>query len=115
MTLPSLDRNCALVIVDLQKGIVPMVGAHIMGPVLERSVAMLEAFRRRGLTVVLVNVAGVAPGRTEEASRPITTLPEGFTDLLPDLRQQPSDIMVTKYSWGAFAATDLEARLGHWA
>jgi nicotinamidase-related amidase len=38
-------------------------------------------------------------------------LPEGWTDLIPELDRQPSDIVVTKRTWGAFASTDLEVRL----
>ncbi len=36
---------------------------------------------------------------------------EGWTDLLPQLDRQSSDIVVTKRSWGAFATTDLEGQL----
>ena len=38
-------------------------------------------------------------------------MPKDFAELLPELDQQPSDLVVTKRSWGAFANTDLEARL----
>jgi nicotinamidase-related amidase len=38
-------------------------------------------------------------------------LAEGWTDLLPELNHQPSDLVVTKRSWGAFATTDLERQL----
>src|SRR6202050_5687391 len=56
-------------------------------------------------------VAGRAPGRTEQGPRGNTSISEGWTDLLPQLDQQPSDIVVTKRSWGAFATTDLEHQL----
>ena len=36
---------------------------------------------------------------------------EGFADLVPDLKREPSDILVVKKSGGAFATTDLDARL----
>ena len=38
-------------------------------------------------------------------------LPEGFSDLLPELNQQPGDIVVTKQTWGTFQSTDLESQL----
>lgn len=110
MTLTRLDQNTALIVVDLQKGIADMAGADLIAPVVERSVALIHAFRRHDLPVVLVNVAGSASGRTE-VGRPMGKPPEGFIELLPELGQQPGDIAVTKYSWGAFATTDLEARL----
>ncbi|HWF01461.1 MAG TPA: isochorismatase family protein [Caulobacteraceae bacterium] len=107
MAATTLDPQTALIVVDLQKGI---VAGHPLGPVIERARMLAEAFRARGLPVVLVNVAGGAPGRTEQP-RPGGPFPEGWTDLIAELDQQPSDILVTKRTWGAFASTDLEARL----
>jgi nicotinamidase-related amidase len=71
---------------------------------------LADAFRKRSLPVVLVNVAGGAPGRTEQP-RQTGPRPDGWTNLIPELNQQPSDILVTKRTWGAFASTDLEAQL----
>ncbi|HXP07931.1 MAG TPA: isochorismatase family protein, partial [Acidobacteriaceae bacterium] len=39
------------------------------------------------------------------------TLPDGFSDLLPELNKQPGDILATKHTWGAFPRTDLESQL----
>src|ERR1700689_1618205 len=50
------------------------------------------------------------PPRTEQPRRNVT-FAEGWTDLLPELGQQPGDILVTKRTWGSFANTDLEAQL----
>jgi nicotinamidase-related amidase len=84
---------------------------HPIGEVIDRTCALIDVFRANGLQVVLVNVAGRAPGRTEQGPRSSQTFAEGWTDLLPQLDQQPSDIVVTKRSWGAFATTDLEHQL----
>ena len=110
MALTMLDPNTALVVVDLQKGLTGLPVIHPMGDILGRARALADAFRERGLPVVLVNVAGGAPGRTEH---PRLALPrsEGWTDLVPELNRQESDIVVTKRTWGAFASTDLEAQL----
>lgn len=110
MPLTTLDPNTALIIVDLQKGIVSLPGLPVMDSVIERASVLARAFRDRALTVALVNVAGGAPGRVEQP-RQIGSLPEGWTDLIPELDQQPSDLVVTKRTWGAFASTDLEAQL----
>ena len=110
MALTTLDPNTALIIVDLQKGIVGLPVIHPIGDIIERARALAAVFRERGLPVVLVNVAGGAPGRTEQP-RQMGTQPEGWTDLILELNQQPSDIVVTKRSWGAFANTDLESKL----
>lgn len=110
MPLTTLDPKTALIVVDLQKGIIPSPFIHPIGDVIERTRALLDAFRHAELPVVLVNVAGGAPGRTEQPRR-FSTLPEGFSDLIPELDHKPSDIVVTKRTWGAFASTDLEAQL----
>lgn len=107
----TLDANTALIVVDLQKGIVGSSLGPAIGAVIDNVTALAEAFRARHLPVVLVNVAGVAPGRTDHGPRHTGAMPADFTDFIPELRQQPGDIVVTKHSWGAFATTDLESRL----
>jgi nicotinamidase-related amidase len=109
MSLTTLDPKTALIVVDLQKGIINSPFIHSISDVIKQSRALLDAFRRQDLPVVLVNVAGRAPGRTEQPRN--VTYPEGWTDLLPELGQLPSDIVVTKRTWGSFANTDLEAQL----
>ncbi len=110
MALTKLDPNTALIIVDLQKGIVSLPVIHPIGDIIERSRALADAFRERELPVVLVNVTGGAPGRTEQP-RQTGSRPEGWAELAPELNQQPTDITVTKRTWGAFASTDLEVLL----
>jgi nicotinamidase-related amidase len=110
MPLTTLDPKTALIVVDLQKGIINSPFIHPIAGVIERTCALLDAFRQRDLPVVLVNVIGGAPGRTEQPRR-YSIFPEGFSDLIPELDRQSSDIVVTKRTWGAFASTDLEAQL----
>jgi nicotinamidase-related amidase len=102
MALTTLDPNTALVIVDLQKGIIGFPAIHPIGDIIERARALANPFRERDLPAVLVNVAGGAPGRTEQP-RQTDPRSEGWTNLTPALNQQPRDIVVTKRSWGAFA------------
>jgi nicotinamidase-related amidase len=111
MALTTLDPNTALIVIDLQKGIAGYPFIHPIGEVVDQSHALLDTFRKRGLPVVLVNVAGRAPGRTEQGPRASGLLTEGWTDFLPELDQQPNDIVVTKRTWGVFASTDIEDRL----
>jgi len=110
MPVTAIDPTTALIVVDLQWGIVNMPTAHPMEDVIERSCVLVDAFRQQGLPVVLVNVAGGAPGRTEQPRR-TAALPDGYTDLIPELDPQPNDIVVTKHTWGAFTRTDLEGQL----
>jgi nicotinamidase-related amidase len=110
MTISALDPRPALLIVDLQKGIVGLSTAHPMADVVSRAARLADAFRSHDLPVVLINVDGGAPGRTEQ-SRRISEFPTGWTDLVPELKCRPGDHLVTKRTWGAFTKTDLETHL----
>jgi nicotinamidase-related amidase len=110
MTISTLDTKMALLVVDLQKGIVGLPTAHPMAEVLANTVKLLGAFRGRSLPVVLINVAGGAPGRIEQ-SRARMEMRADWADLVPELDQQPSDHVVTKRTWGAFTGTGLEQYL----
>jgi nicotinamidase-related amidase len=110
MPLTKLDDTCALVVIDLQKGIVGMPTVHPIAEIIWRTTKLARAFRERGLPVVLVNVSGRAPGRTD-AGIPKFSFPADWTDLVPELEQHPGDHIVTKQRWGAFIGTSLEETL----
>ena len=110
MSLTKLDPRSALVVIDLQKGILAFPMAHPTTPVLENAARLAKAFRANDLPVVLVNVAGGAPGRTDEAHGQLTPPPD-WLDIAPELDPQPSDIRITKKQWGAFYGTALDLEL----
>ena len=110
MAISQIDPITALIVIDLQKGIAAIPMAHDFSQVLAQAVALIDAFRRKGLPVVLVNVDGAPPGRTAQP-RFRAGFPDGWTELLPELNRQPTDILVTKQASGAFAGTGLEQRL----
>ncbi len=110
MAVTTLDPKTALIVVDLQKGIVSLPTVHPIADVIGHASALAAAFRSHGLPVVLVNVVAAAPGRTEQAPR-IREFPAGWSDLIPELNRQPDDHMVSKRTPGAFTATDLDAHL----
>ena len=106
MAITTLDLKTALIVIDLQKGIVARPTPHRIADVIKDASALTEAFRRLQLPVVLINVPGGAPGRTEQP-RSAGQPPQGWTDLIGELNQQPADHLVTKRTWGAFTNTDL--------
>jgi nicotinamidase-related amidase len=113
MTVTALDPKSALVVIDLQKGTLALETVHPVGEILERAATLAAEFRRRGLPVVLVNVTGFAPGRTAAGPpRPAGwTPPPDWADLADELDVQPSDLLVTKKTWGAFHGTTLHEQL----
>jgi nicotinamidase-related amidase len=110
MAITTLDSTPALVVIDLQRGIVGRPTVHPISEVIGRAAALARAFRARGLPVALVNVAGGAPGRTE-AKRPAFAPTPDSLELVPELERQPGDLLITKHTWGAFHGTSLDLHL----
>ena len=110
MPLTTLDPISALIAIDLQKGIAGMQTVHPAAEIIGRAAQLASGFRERGLPVVLVNVTGMAPGRTD-AGRPKFCFPPDWADLVPELGQRPTDHLVSKQRVGAFIGTDLDEYL----
>ncbi|WP_329461623.1 hydrolase [Streptomyces sp. NBC_01431] len=118
MALTTLDPHTALVVIDLQKGIVAApTQPHPAADVVARSAELADAFRSHGLPVVLVRVSAAAdgsdatPGRTEAGHGRGGQRPEGWDTVVDELSGHPEDITVTKRNWGAFFGTDLDLQL----
>jgi len=108
--LTKLDSAAALVVIDLQKGIVSLPTVHPASEIIGRTAQLARTFRERGLPVVLVNVTGRAPGRTD-AGAPKFSFPADWSELVPELEQHPEDHVVSKRRWGAFIGTSLDEYL----
>ena len=95
MAITTLDSLTALIVIDLQKGIVALPTVHPIAEIVERARALADAFRRHGLPVILVNVTGRPPGRAEQVRIP-REVPSGFADFVPRCRtpheQQHQDL-----------------------
>lgn len=81
MSFSQIDHNTALLVVDLQQGIVAVPLAQELQPILDNATKLIAAFRKRDLPVVLINVAGGPKGRTD-VSRPPQTITADWADLL---------------------------------
>jgi nicotinamidase-related amidase len=110
MAATTLDPNTALILIDLQKGIVARdTRPYPSTDVVAKAATLAKAFRAHKLPVVLVHVTGGAPGRNEQP-KPHTPAAD-WADLVPELDRQPDDHVVEKKTWGAFAHTGLEDHL----
>ncbi|MGI5155726.1 hydrolase [Microbispora sp. CA-102843] len=117
MPVTTLDSKTALVVIDLQNGVLAAPGSpHSARDVLARTVRLAEAFRARDLPVVLVRVTAstdgsdAVPGRTD-LSRSARAWPAGWDAVVAELAGHPEDIVVTKRNWSAFYGTDLDLHL----
>jgi len=111
MPLTTLDPAPALVVIDLQKGFV----SDPVADAVPNAAALAKAFRQHDLPVVLVNVTGRAPGRTDADRRGSHSgtgaLPADWADIVDELESQPGDHLITKRRRGAFHDTGLDTLL----
>jgi nicotinamidase-related amidase len=109
-------KATALVLIDLQKGVLAMpVAPHSGVDVYERSMLVAERFRAVGALVVRVRVSfgkdhALAPRQPVDQPTNLAGLPAGW-DGFPDHPEENGDIVVTKRQWGAFHGTDLDLQL----
>ena len=112
MPVTTLDPKTALIVIDMQTGILARETVHPVKDVLANATALADAFRAYKLPVILVRVTATAPGRSDQMPNGGTiTLPAEWTAFAPELNQQPGDHVVEKRSWGAFVKTDLADHL----
>jgi nicotinamidase-related amidase len=110
-------QTTALVLIDLQRGIVARQTApHAAKDVVARARRLADRFRAVGGTVVLVHVSYSSDGRDRLAPRadapmPSGPLPPDFAEIVPELGPHPGDVVITKRNWGAFYGTDLQLQL----
>jgi nicotinamidase-related amidase len=114
----ALDpRTTALVLIDLQKGIVPYAKAPYDGAtVLANAVRLADAFRAGRSPVVLVKVGFSADGGDRlvapvDAPTAATAPPANWLDDTDELPAQAGDIHILKRQWGAFNGTELDLQL----
>ena len=123
--ITQIDPKTALILIDLQKGIVNLPLAGSVQDVLKKSAELIRAFRSKNLPIVIVRVnplrAQWTLSRMDEPSVPknddeiaqaeaIMDL-AGFFDITPEVMTTPEDIFITKTTWGAFYNTKLQSEL----
>lgn len=113
MALELDPRKTALVMIDLQKGILSIPRLpHDVETVVERNLTLAKAVQAAGGRVVAVRVdfgAGseLAPRGPTDAPA-LGDLPADFADLRPEILALAPDLIATKRQWGAFFGTDLD-------
>lgn len=110
MPIDTLNSHPAVIVIDLQAGTLSNPTVHPAADVVGKSVELINAFRAKGLPVVLATVVG-SPAGLNNYGGGARQYPAEFSVLAPELNQQPTDILVTRSTWSAFAGTDLEQSL----
>lgn len=112
-------RTTALIVVDLQHGILALpLMPHGGAEVVARSAELGRAFARAGGTVVLVNTAysdGYADRPSQPADAPMRLpaegLPEDWATLVPEIAALAAQVRVTKRQQSAFYGTEMDLQL----
>ena len=107
----------ALVLIDLQQGILPYAKApYDAAAVLAHAAPLAAAFRAAKAPVVLVKVGFSADGGDAlkaivDAPNPAGAPPADWMADTAELPPQPGDIHIVKRQWGAFHGTELDLQL----
>ncbi|QXO16797.1 MULTISPECIES: cysteine hydrolase [Vibrio] len=111
MAITQIDNKTALIVIDLQHGIVALPPQQTVPGVLENAAQLISAFHQHQQPVVLVNVAGAAPGRVDRGLGSHGSLPDNWSTLVDELPRHSDEILITKQNWGALINTELHQQL----
>jgi nicotinamidase-related amidase len=112
----KLDASStALVLIDLQRGIVGLTTSpYSASAVVEKGASLAAAFRDSYATVIYVRVdladmiySLVDLPHGDQKNPP----PPSASELVPESGVKPDDVVITKRHWSAFGGTDLEVKL----
>jgi nicotinamidase-related amidase len=107
----------ALVVIDLQKGIVGRdTVPYTTEAVVANAAGLAAAFRENGMPVFLVRVKPSPDWKdalrpTADTAWPAHTPPADWAEIVPELGPAPGDFVITKLQWGAFYGTGLDLQL----
>lgn len=109
-------RSTALVLIDLQHGIVGLPTAPYDGPlVTSKSAHLAHELRQKGALIVYVRVdlqrMLKVPCDKSLRDPNAPPPPAHASEIVPESGIQKEDLVITKNQWGAFFGTDLEAQL----
>jgi nicotinamidase-related amidase len=113
-----IDKSkTALVVIDLQKGVIgrPTV-PYASELVVRNAAALAAAFRENAMPVFLVRVSFSPDWKDAlrpiaDAAMPAHTPPPDWAEIVPEMGPKPGDLVITKRQWGAFYGTGLDLQL----
>jgi nicotinamidase-related amidase len=115
MDLIPDPATTALVLIDLQRGIVGRpLAPHAPADVVRRAAGLAAALRAKGglVAYVRVLVAEILALPVDAPNpRPATPPPPESWELVPEAGRLPTDPLISKRQWGAFHGTDLDQHL----
>jgi nicotinamidase-related amidase len=114
----TIDKSrTALVVIDLEKGIVGRSTApYAASDVVRNAASLANSCRASGIPVFLVHVTSSPDGKDAlhpqaDAAMQMSTPPPDWAELVPEIGPRPGDFIITKRQWGAFYGTELDLEL----
>jgi nicotinamidase-related amidase len=110
-------KSTALVMIDLQKGILAMpIAPHSAAEVVENSARLAAGLKQGGGVLAPVHVAFSPDGADrlrQEVDRPnpAAPLPADWAEFVPEIARLPADFVIVKRQWGAFHGAELDLQL----
>lgn len=117
MPLTIDARSTALVLIDLQKGIVSRpLDPHDAKTVVANSVQLAKALAKAGGLIVPVHVAfssddGDRLKAPIDSPVPMASVPPDWSELVPEIAALGAPVVITKRNWSAFHGTELDLQL----
>jgi len=108
-------KKTALVVIDLQNGIVNReLSPHTSVEIIQNASRLVNAFTEKGAFVVLVRVSTIDGKDMLKPSVDLKATPmqfsEGWDSYIPEITNSKAHT-ITKRQWGAFYGTDLDLQL----
>jgi len=110
-------KSTALVLIDLQNGVLAMpLAPHGAAEVISNSARLATSLKQAGGVVAPVHVAYSSNGadrlrQAVDSPYPTAPLPAGWSDFVPEIALLPADFVIVKRQWGAFHGTELDLQL----
>lgn len=116
--LALYPKKTAILVIDLQKGIVELDTSPLPPrSVVVNAARLLRVSRQAGAQPVLIHVGASPDGadrlhpHSDAQARRSPAAASDWSRLIPELEQQEGDVTVFKRQWGAFYGTDLDLQL----
>jgi nicotinamidase-related amidase len=116
--LKIYKEKTAIVVIDLQKGIIAREAKpHSTKEVIQNTAQLLKVFRENNMPVFLVRVSSSSDQKDRLSPATDTSwsgagkMPDDWSEIVPELLPGASDFIITKKQWGAFYGTELDLQL----
>lgn len=111
--ITALDKNTALVLIDLQNSVISLQLAHPVKDLLPNVNLLIDSFRKNNLPIVAVNVnpAGAWTKARREAKQAPLPTGDDWYKITSVININENDIHITKHTWNAFFETNLHHEL----